>query len=117
MIECGGLPGSVRVTRETLMGELSRNVIRRGGCREVLLVTTVAVRRKSLELTVGMTRRTSGRSMCTKQRECRYRVIECGRFPGNIRMTRETIMRELGRNMVRRCHTVEIGLMTTETCR
>ncbi len=115
MTEGGWFPSIHSVTRKTFVRELTGHMVGTGDGIEFSLMTTIAVRRETFELSVGMTRHTRCGRMGADERECRCAVIECRWFPSCIGMTRNTIMRKERRYMVRRYSCSKIILMTAVT--
>jgi hypothetical protein len=112
MIERGWFPHRGRMTIQTLVGQLPGHMVRRGGLREFLLVTRIAIIRQTLVLLIHMAFGAFSGTMRPLQRIIRLRMIEGGWFPDGGRMARETILRELSFHMVRCRQCSDILLMT-----
>ena len=95
MVERGGLPCCGRMTRQTFMGELRRQMIRRKGFVEFANMTIITDRGCTGELTVLVARFARRRCMRSGDRKRRCVVIERRRFPGGCGMTGETFTGEL----------------------
>ena len=112
MIECGRLPYNIRMAGDTIMGKLTCRMIRRHNFCKIRLVTAVTVNRQSCIAAIGVAGRTLHGNMSSRQRKCRLRMIERGRLPYNVGMTRDTIMGELICHMIRRHDFCKIRLVT-----
>lgn len=92
VIEGSRFPCGDGVTRQTILRELSGHMIRRGHRSVIGLMARIAGRRKSFELTIGMTRGAIHRDVCPRQREEGLLMIEGRGFPHGRCMAIETLV-------------------------
>jgi hypothetical protein len=97
------------------MRELTRLMIRIGDLGKVLLVTAVAIRRKTCIAAVGMTRYALHGHVSAGQWKHGFRMVECRWLPRNIRMTCRAIVGELIRLVIRINNLHKVLLVTAET--
>jgi hypothetical protein len=111
MIERGRIPSRRVVTDQTVVVELPRDMVR--GCNpgEIRGVAGVAIRRQADVPVVYVALSTLNSDMSAGQRESGERMVErCG-APAGCHMALRTIMREIGRDMIRILRRLKIGLM------
>jgi hypothetical protein len=92
MIEGGRIPSRRGVARSTIVRELVCLMIRVLRCREISLMTAVAIRRKTGIAAVSVARPAQYCRVSSGQRECRFRMIERRGFPYGRGMTRCAVM-------------------------
>jgi hypothetical protein len=95
MIECRRCPCNIRMAHGAVMGELVGHMIRSHNCRDIRLMTAVAIGRQPGIFSVRMAGNALNGNVRSGQREGCCRMAKCRRFPHNIRVTNCAVMREL----------------------
>lgn len=116
MVEGSFAPTTRIVAPGAIMREVVRNMVGIFRPRELVLMTTIAVRRRISE-SIGMAGDASGTCMRTRQREYRIAVIKSGRLPRRRAMTIGAVMIEVVRRVIRVLGRDELVLMAVVTCR
>lgn len=110
VIKCRRLPRGCRVARRAIGGK--SRVRRVNGCVIVFLVTSDAGCRRARIRHRGVTSRARCADVRSRQRETRFRMVECRRLPAHGRVATLTILRESLCRMRRICCRHELGIVT-----
>lgn len=117
MSECPGLPHRCAVACDAIVGIYSRCMVRVLRRRKICKVARVTILRRAGVFSADVALCARCRRMRPRQRECRFRMIECCRFPCRRCMADRAIVIEHSGNVVRIRHPGEICRVACITIR